>query len=165
MKKALITGGAGFIGFHLANKLLSNHYKIDLLDNFSRGVNDQQLSVLKEDPRVRLLDEDLSTSSIIKELDQDYDYIFHLAAQPLVKQSYEDPTLTWETNLMGSLNILDSFFSKINFYFDLSKTILYRSLAKTIFHRSLAKPILNRSFANPIYIAPFPKEISQRNYL
>ena len=36
------------------------------------------------------------------------DYIFHLAAQPLVKQSYEDPTLTWETNLMGSLNILDS---------------------------------------------------------
>ena len=93
MKKALITGGAGFIGFHLANKLLSNHYKIDLLDNFSRGVNDQQLSILKDNPKVRLLDKDLSTSSIIKELDQDYDYIFHLAAvigvQHVLKAPYD----------------------------------------------------------------------------
>jgi UDP-glucose 4-epimerase len=91
MKKALITGGAGFIGFHLANKLLSNHYKIDLLDNFSRGVNDRQLSILKENPKVRLLDKDLSTSSIIKELDQDYDYIFHLAAVIGVKHVLKAP--------------------------------------------------------------------------
>ena len=93
MKKALITGGAGFIGFHLANKLLSNHYKIDLLDNFSRGVNDQYLSALKKDLRVRLIDEDLSSSSVIKELDQNYDYIFHLAAvigvQHVLKAPYD----------------------------------------------------------------------------
>ena len=43
MKKVLITGGVGFIGYHLANKLLLNDYRIDLLDNFSRGVNDSAL--------------------------------------------------------------------------------------------------------------------------
>ena len=53
---------------------------------------------------------DIRNSSKLKKIiiDLKPDYIFHLAAQPLVKQSYEDPTLTWETNLMGSLNILDS---------------------------------------------------------
>ena len=48
MKKVLITGGAGFIGYHLANKLLETDYHIDLLDNFSRGVNDTKLSELAE---------------------------------------------------------------------------------------------------------------------
>ena len=41
-KKVLITGGAGFIGNHLANKLLDSECQIDLPDNFSRGVNDSQ---------------------------------------------------------------------------------------------------------------------------
>ena len=48
MEKVLVTGGAGFIGYHLANKLLENDYQIDLLDNFSRGVNDKYLSDLEE---------------------------------------------------------------------------------------------------------------------
>ena len=47
MKKVLITGGVGFIGYHLANKLLLNDYRIDLLDNFSRGVMDAQITELQ----------------------------------------------------------------------------------------------------------------------
>ena len=43
MKKILITGGAGFIGYHLAKRLLRDNYQIDLLDNFDRGVKDSSL--------------------------------------------------------------------------------------------------------------------------
>ena len=54
MKKVLITGGAGFIGFHLANKLLDSNYQIDLLDNFSRGVNDAQISALAKNENINI---------------------------------------------------------------------------------------------------------------
>ena len=106
MKRALITGGVGFIGFHLANKLLSDDYKIDLLDNFSRGVNDQQLSILKEDSRVRLINVDLLNSSLSKQLEQNYDYIFHLAAVIGVQHVLKAPYDVLSKNFMLLQNAL-----------------------------------------------------------
>ena len=50
-RKVLITGGAGFIGFHLAKKLLNLNYEIDILDNFSRGVNDLDLARLAKNKK------------------------------------------------------------------------------------------------------------------
>ena len=55
MKKVLITGGAGFIGYHLAIKLLESDYDIDLLDNFSRGVSDPQLHDLVASKKINLI--------------------------------------------------------------------------------------------------------------
>ena len=83
MKKVLITGGAGFIGFHLANKLLRFNYKIDLLDNFSRGIKDQQLNLIKKNPKVNIINADLLVAATLlldigkikalsDELDTDY---------------------------------------------------------------------------------------------
>ncbi|SVD02719.1 uncharacterized protein METZ01_LOCUS355573, partial [marine metagenome] len=80
VKKVLITGGAGFIGYHLANKLLENDYQINLLDNFSRGVSDKQLTDLVENEKINLINADLLNSATIDHLDQDYMYIFHFAA-------------------------------------------------------------------------------------
>ena len=71
MKKVLITGGACFIGYHLANKLLGSNYQIDLLDNFQRGVNDSQLSSLINNVGINLVDADLLQSAIIDQLDHD----------------------------------------------------------------------------------------------
>ena len=50
--KALITGGAGFIGYHLAKELLEQGYEIVLADNFSRGVEDTFLKELEENPKI-----------------------------------------------------------------------------------------------------------------
>ena len=91
MKKVLITGGAGFIGFHLANKLLRFNYEIDLLDNFSRGLKDQQLNLLKKNPKVNLINADLLAPSISNQLDKNYDYIYHLAAVIGVKHVLKAP--------------------------------------------------------------------------
>ena len=78
-KKVLITGGAGFIGNHLANKLLDSECQIDLLDNFSRGVNDSQLAALTKNEKIKLINADL-LQSVVEQLDHDYRYIYHFAA-------------------------------------------------------------------------------------
>jgi len=93
MDKVLITGGAGFIGFHLAKQLLKSDCQVDLLDNFSRGVNDKDLSNISEDEKVNLINLDLLNPARISHLDNDYNYIYHLAAvigvQHVLKAPYD----------------------------------------------------------------------------
>lgn len=79
--KILITGGAGFIGGHLANLLLQNDgAQIDLLDNFSRAVHDPFLEKLKANPNVGLVEEDLLEHGALDDLADDYTHIVHFAA-------------------------------------------------------------------------------------
>lgn len=80
MSKILITGGAGFIGVHLAKSLAGEDHEIDLLDNFSRGVRDRELALLSEKPNVRLLDRDLRELDALDGLGREYRFIYHLAA-------------------------------------------------------------------------------------
>lgn len=78
--KILITGGAGFIGFHLARALAARGDSVDLLDNFQRAVRDRDLQELLGTSRVRLLESDLAKPDPGDSLDRDYDAIFHFAA-------------------------------------------------------------------------------------
>jgi len=108
MKKVLITGGAGFIGYHLTTKLLEYDYHIDLIDNFSRGVNDSQLSALVENEKINLIDIDLLQPSAINLLEKDYTYIYHLAAVIGVQHVLRLPYNVLEQNfilLHNALNI------------------------------------------------------------
>ena len=106
MKKILITGGAGFIGYHLANKLLENNYQIDLLDNFSRGVNDTHLTDLAENETINLINADLLQSTTIDQLDQDYAYIYHFAAVIGVQHVLKAPFDVLEKNFILLQNAL-----------------------------------------------------------
>jgi UDP-glucose 4-epimerase len=80
LKKALITGGAGFVGAHLAARLVAEEYHVDLVDNFSRGAEDAVLRSLAETGRVRVLERDLRERGALDDGDDDYDAIFHFAA-------------------------------------------------------------------------------------
>ena len=106
MKKVLITGGAGFTGYHLANKLLENEYQIDLLDNFSRGVNDTHLTDLAENETINLINADLLQSTAIDQLDQDYAYIYHFAAVIGVQHVLKAPFDVLEKNFILLQNAL-----------------------------------------------------------
>ena len=90
MKKILITGGAGFIGFHLCKKFIDKGYKVDLVDNFKRGIVDFDLKKLLNNGDVNLMKNDLLNFNI-KNWSNNYDKIFHLAAIIGVKHVNKNP--------------------------------------------------------------------------
>ena len=91
--KALITGGAGFIGYHLTKNLLQQGYHVVLVDNFSRGVEDYSLKKLVENAEVEVCSVDLMDKEKMNDIGRDYDYIYHLAAiigvQNVLNNSYD----------------------------------------------------------------------------
>lgn len=89
--KVLITGGAGFIGVHLAGTLVDRGFQVDLLDNMSRGIADARLQDLAATPGVRMLQSNLLDGATVEALDTDYGLIFHLAAIIGVRHVLERP--------------------------------------------------------------------------
>ena len=108
-KKILITGCTGFKGSWLSiwlNLLGAKLYGLALEAPTKPSLfKEANLDKIINNNTVDIRDSKKVTS-LVKEIQPDY--IFHLAAQPIVKVSYLDPLLTWETNLMGTVNILDA---------------------------------------------------------
>lgn len=106
MKKVLITGGAGFIGYHLALCLLDAGYRVTLIDNFSRGVADITLDELNKNDNIEFINLDLMDEAEIRKLDDDYEYIYHLAAiigvQNVLNHAYD----VLEKNVLLLTNII-----------------------------------------------------------
>ncbi len=103
----LITGGAGFIGAHLARRLLGEGARIDLIDDFSRGRPDPDLATLAELPAVRCLERDLLAPGSLKDLAEDYDLVFHLAAIVGVANVVKQPLAVLRRNVELLLAMLD----------------------------------------------------------
>jgi UDP-glucose 4-epimerase len=80
MSPALVTGGAGFIGAHLAARLVGEGLDVDLVDDFSRAARDAELAALVDTGRVRVLQRDLRLPGALDDLDEAYSHIVHLAA-------------------------------------------------------------------------------------
>jgi UDP-glucose 4-epimerase len=89
--KALLTGGAGFIGSHLAQRLVELGYELDLVDDFSRGAKDDTLAALQSSGQVRLLERDLRVRGALDDAGDDYDIVAHLAAIVGVANVLERP--------------------------------------------------------------------------
>lgn len=105
--KALITGGAGFIGYHLAKELLEQGHKVVMIDNFSRGVEDRFLKELKENPNVTFVSIDLMVKENTKTLDKDFDFIYHLAAIIGVQNVLNHPYEVLEKNVKILLHMIE----------------------------------------------------------
>lgn len=105
VKKAVVTGGAGFIGSHLAEELLKRDYKVVILDDLSTGKMENIERLLKKG-NVEFIKGSINDLRLLRELFQNTDYIFHQAATPSVPRSIENPLASHETNLTGTLNVL-----------------------------------------------------------
>jgi nucleoside-diphosphate-sugar epimerase len=103
-RRVLITGGAGFIGLHLARRLVAAGDAVTLADDFSRGARDVELDALAE--RARLVTLDVTEPASFAALGRDYDEIYHLAAVLGVRRVLEQPLRVIEVNLGGTLNLL-----------------------------------------------------------
>jgi nucleoside-diphosphate-sugar epimerase len=75
----LITGGAGFIGLHLARHLIARGAQVDIIDNFSRGTRDSEVAEAAESGAIRIFERDLTQPGVLADLETDYRYIVHLA--------------------------------------------------------------------------------------
>ena len=105
--KVLITGGAGFIGYHLANLLVENNYEVVLADNFSRGVEDKFLKELLQNKNVQFKCVDLMNFDNVNCLDKDFDYIYHFAAIIGVKNVLKKPYAVLHANVEMLFNMID----------------------------------------------------------
>jgi UDP-glucose 4-epimerase len=102
---ALITGGAGFIGSHLAEALLAAGHQVTVLDNLSTGAIDN-IEHLKARPGFRYVIDSVMNEPVLAELVDASDVVFHLAAAVGVKLIVEAPVHTIETNVHGTEVVL-----------------------------------------------------------
>ena len=105
-KKILITGGGGFIGYHLAKKLQNNGHEICLVDNFSRGKLDLDLKKLLKLENIKILNIDCRDKKKIENIDFDPHIIFHLAAIVGVQNVNNNPLNVLLDNLSMLENIV-----------------------------------------------------------
>ncbi len=103
--RAVITGGAGFIGSHLAEALLDSGHEVDIIDNLSTG-SIRNVGHLKSNPRFRYTIDTLTNEPLLAELIDRNDVIFHFAAAVGVKLIVDEPVHTIETNVHGTEVVL-----------------------------------------------------------
>jgi UDP-glucose 4-epimerase len=110
MKKYLVTGGAGFIGSHIAQRLLDENAVVRVLDNFSGGKhqNIEDLVNSRKPGRLEIYEGDLRDAGIVAEVVQDIDVIFHQAAFVSVAESMEKPQECFDINITGTTILLEA---------------------------------------------------------
>ncbi len=102
-KRILVTGGAGFIGSHLVEKLVDLGARVTVLDNFSSGKIHNLKNVM---PRITIIYSDVSFDHVGLKATQNQDMVFHLAALVSVPQSIKYPELCEKINTQGTKNLL-----------------------------------------------------------
>lgn len=103
----LITGGAGFIGGHLVERLLADGHTVTVLDNFSTG-RMENLDQIKDNPRLSIHRVDISHDAEIKPFFENVDRVFHLAALADIVPSIQQPLAYHEANVDGTIAVLEA---------------------------------------------------------
>jgi UDP-glucose 4-epimerase len=101
--KALVTGGAGFIGSHIASRLLQDGHQVRVLDNFSTGA---RANLAPLDDSFELVEGDMQSYERAHNAVQGCEVVFHQAALPSVPRSIQDPLTSNAANVTGTLNVL-----------------------------------------------------------
>jgi len=118
MKTILITGAAGFIGYHLTKRIINKKFKFLLLDNLIRGKKDKLFKNLIKNKNVKFLNKDLTKPFEINE--KKIDYVFHLSARLGVKNVISNPEKTFNENikmLLNTINAVKKYNKKTKFVF------------------------------------------------
>jgi UDP-glucose 4-epimerase len=112
MKKYLITGGAGFVGSHLAERLVEEGSEVTIIDNLSTGkleniseITSTLLGAGKN--QITFIQADIRDTDGLGKINSKFDAIIHLAAQVYVHKSILNPQETYDINIAGTLNILE----------------------------------------------------------
>jgi nucleoside-diphosphate-sugar epimerase len=102
--KALVTGGAGFIGSHIVDRLLNDGHEVVVLDDFSTGHH----SNLPDNKALTVVEGDISNFDTVKQCMQGIDWVFHKAAVASVPRTVNDPIGSSAVNYQGTLHLLEA---------------------------------------------------------
>jgi UDP-glucose 4-epimerase len=105
--EVLVTGGAGFIGSHLVDRLMMDGHNVTAFDNLSNGSLKNLERWLKNE-RFRFIKGDLKKLSDIKKAVKDTELVFHLAANPEIRVGETDPSIHFQENLLATFNLLEA---------------------------------------------------------
>jgi len=137
-KTALLTGGAGFIGSNLANRLIEDKWKVCIVDNLSTGY------IHNIPKQAEFLELDVTNPTFIDSLsDYNYDVVFHLAAQSSGEVSFDDPLYDLKTNCASTVMLLDYCLKKgiKRFIYTSSMSIYGEQKELPVSEDSKAKPL------------------------
>jgi len=104
-KNVLVTGGAGFIGSHLVDRLVADGSEVVVIDNLQAGKMENLESVLD---RITFIKGDIRDVELLKRAIADVDVVFHIGANASVPDSVENPRYDFETNALGTFNVLEA---------------------------------------------------------
>ena len=158
--RVLITGAAGFIGFNLANHLLSNNYKVIGIDNFDKyysiTLKKKRLSILKKNKNFNFTKLDINNKKKLKVFfkGKKIDIIINLAAQAGVRYCFENPTKYVDVNILGFLNLVEE--AKNNNI----KKFVYAS-SSSVYGESKNFPLKENEKLNPKNIYAVSKKINE----
>ncbi len=107
MNRVLVTGGAGFIGSHLVDRLVDEGYDVRVIDNLSSGKLENIERHIKSG-KVDFIEGDIRDADLARKSLVGVDAVFHLAAIISVPFSVSNPELTFDVNLAGTLNLLNA---------------------------------------------------------
>lgn len=101
----LITGGAGFIGSHIARALINKGHTVLVFDNFSSG---SMVNLAPVADKINIIKGDICNFNALLGAFEGVDYVFHQAALVSVPQSVQEPLQTWQINVQGTANVLEA---------------------------------------------------------
>ncbi|MGQ9705502.1 MAG: NAD-dependent epimerase/dehydratase family protein [bacterium] len=138
--RSIVSGGAGFIGSHLVDRLVENGDYVLVIDNLSTG---KEIFINR---RASFIKGDIIDRNLVNEIFSDFkpDYLFHLAAQIDVRHSFEDPLFDADVNITGSLNLIEMG-RKYNI-----KRIIFASSGGTVYGEPKIRPISENETTEPV---------------
>lgn len=130
--RILVTGGAGFIGSHLSERLVSDGHDVVALDDFSTG-SLSNLAELSKGKNFRLIEGSVLDSTLVRSLILDSDYVFHLAAAVGVFNIVNKPLESLFTNIRGTENVLEAAsFNKIPVFLTSSSEVYGKNVSDSL---------------------------------
>jgi len=105
MTKALVTGGAGFIGSHISEALVAKGYEVAVLDDLSSGKKENLSSIID---KIEFIEGSITEKELVQKAVSGADYVFHEAALVSVVESVSNPEKTHQINVEGTKNVLEA---------------------------------------------------------
>lgn len=148
--KILVTGGAGFIGNHLAKFLVKNNHTVTVVDNLSSN-NDYMVP-----DKINFIKADLRENNTFKQIPRDIDVVFHLASQASGESSFDNPIFDLESNALVTLKLL-SWSKKVN----VKKFIFTSTMG--VYKDNLIKPVNENDELDPKNFYGISKLMSEKH--